>query len=64
MPLPTQLLDILVCPKCRGALDYRLQPAEALLCPACALVYDVTDGIPIMLIDSARALDVAEFPPA
>ena len=64
MTLPPKLLEILVCPKCRGALDYRLSPTEALLCRSCALVYAVQDGIPVMLIDSARALDDAEFPPA
>ena len=64
MPLPSALLNILVCPKCRGPLDYRLSPREALLCPACALVYPVQDGIPVMLIDSAGMLDGAEFPPA
>lgn len=64
MPLPIELLNILVCPNCRGPLDYRLSPREALLCPACALVYAVQDGIPVMLIDSALPLDVAEFPPA
>ena len=64
MPLPIELLNILVCPNCRGPLDYRLSPREALLCPACALAYTVQDGIPVMLIDSALPLDVAEFPPA
>lgn len=64
MPLPIELLNILVCPNCRGSLGYRLTPREALLCAACALAYTVQDGIPVMLIDSALPLDVAEFPPA
>lgn len=53
MSLPTELLEILVCPKCRGELEYREEP-EALLCHACRLIYPVEDGIPIMLIDEAK----------
>ena len=62
MTIPTQLLTILVCPKCKGNLEYRREPQEALLCRTCLLVYAVQDGIPIMLIDEARPLDAAEFP--
>lgn len=62
MTLSPQLLTLLVCPKCKGALEYRATPTEALLCRACLLVYDVHDGIPVMLIDEARALDPAAFP--
>ena len=54
-PLPPALLEILVCPRCKGTLDHR--PVEAsLVCPACALRYPVRDGIPIMLIDEATVL--------
>lgn len=52
MRVPEQLLKILVCPKCRGELDYREADAE-LVCPACRLRYPVRDGIPIMLLDEA-----------
>ncbi|MBL0170808.1 MAG: Trm112 family protein [Gemmatimonadaceae bacterium] len=62
MTVSPELLKILVCPKCKGALDYRLSPSEVLICRSCQLVYDVLDGIPVMLIDEARALDGAEFP--
>jgi uncharacterized protein YbaR (Trm112 family) len=55
MPLAAELLDILVCPKCKGELEYRQQP-ESLVCHACRLVYTVEDGIPIMLIDEAKPL--------
>ncbi len=64
MPLPAELLRILVCPKCRGPLQYVTSPEEALLCRADRLVYAVQDGIPVMLIDEARPLDDATFPPA
>jgi uncharacterized protein len=50
--LHQDLLAILVCPKCKGNLDYR--PADAvLICNSCRLRYPVRDDIPIMLIDEA-----------
>ncbi len=55
MTVPSQLLEILVCPKCRGDLEYRPQES-ALLCHRCKLRYPVRDGIPIMLIDEATPL--------
>lgn len=54
--LDERLLEILVCPKCKGELDHRTEPEE-LVCTACALRYDVRDGIPVMLIDEARPLE-------
>ncbi len=55
MSLSPQLLAILVCPKCRGPLEYREQES-ALDCEHCRLRYPVRDDIPIMLIDDASAL--------
>jgi uncharacterized protein YbaR (Trm112 family) len=55
MTLAPELLQILVCPKCKGDLEYRRSP-EALVCHSCRLVYTVEDGIPIMLIDEAKPL--------
>lgn len=55
MPLAPELLEILVCPKCKGDLEYRQNP-ETLVCKACKLAYRVEDGIPIMLIDEAKPL--------
>lgn len=54
MTLSPQLLAILVCPKCKGALDYR-EADSVLECPHCRLRYPVRDDIPIMLIDDATA---------
>jgi uncharacterized protein YbaR (Trm112 family) len=63
MPLAPDLLAILVCPKCKGALEHRTAPAELLVCHACALVYAVDDGIPVMLIEEATPLaDLADGP--
>lgn len=56
MSLPPQLLEILVCPKCKGPLEYR-ESEERLICHACRLSYPVRDGIPIMLIDEAEVID-------
>ena len=56
MPIDKELLDILVCPKCKGELEYRTAPAEELVCHACRVRFAVDDGIPIMLIDEAKPL--------
>jgi hypothetical protein len=47
-----ELLEILVCPACHGALVLRESP-ESLKCQQCQRVYPVRDNIPIMLIDQA-----------
>lgn len=52
MSVDPQLLEILVCPKCKGDLDYR-EAESVLVCAACGLSYPVRDDIPIMLIDEA-----------
>jgi len=46
------LLEILVCPACKVALEYRPDP-ETLKCNKCHRVYAVKDDIPNMLIDEA-----------
>lgn len=53
MTLDDDLLEILVCPKCKGELEYRTEE-DALLCHECRLRYEVEDDIPIMLIDEAE----------
>lgn len=55
MTLAPELLAILVCPKCKGPLEYSLKD-EALDCLACKLRYAVRDDIPVMLIDEASPL--------
>lgn len=57
MPLAPELLKILVCPKCKGALEYRTTGSESLICRADRLVYRVQDGIPVMLIEEATPFD-------
>ena len=54
--MPVELKELLACPKCKGALEYRAAPVEELVCHTCRLRYAVDDGIPIMLIDEAKPL--------
>ncbi|MBA3034292.1 MAG: Trm112 family protein [Gammaproteobacteria bacterium] len=54
-----RLLEILVCPLCKGPLDYRKPQAE-LVCKPCRLAYPVKDDIPVMLEDEARQLTPTE----
>jgi len=56
MSLDKELLKILVCPKCKGELEYR-EDKDVLICHNCKLVYQIKDDIPIMLIDKAIPLD-------
>lgn len=50
--LAKELLDILVCPACKAALDYRPE-RQSLKCTQCHRVYPIRDDIPIMLVDEA-----------
>ena len=55
MALDKKLLEILVCPKCKGELEYRCKKGkESLICHKCRLIYPVKDNIPVMLIDEAE----------
>ena len=60
MTLDHRLLDLLVCPVCKGPLqphrDADHQLAE-LQCPADRLGFPVRDGIPVMQEHEARSLD-------
>lgn len=54
MALDEELLDILVCPECKGELEYR-EEDEELLCHECRLRYGIDDGIPVMLVEEAES---------
>jgi hypothetical protein len=56
--LSQELLDILVCPACKGDLAYDAT-VQTLTCPACRLRYRIEDDIPIMLVEEAERLDVS-----
>ena len=53
MAVDKELLDILVCPSCRGEVGYREQE-EVIVCTQCGLRYPVRDDIPVMLIEEAE----------
>jgi uncharacterized protein YbaR (Trm112 family) len=57
--MDARLLDILVCPLCKGPLVYRKTQQE-LVCKADRLAFRVDDGIPVMIEDEARKLGVEE----
>jgi uncharacterized protein YbaR (Trm112 family) len=52
-----QLLDILVCPLCKGKLLWK---KEELLCRFDRLAYPIREGIPVMLEAEARLLTLEE----
>ncbi len=54
-----KLLDILVCPLCKGPLVYRKE-AQELLCKPDRIAFPIRDGIPVMLEDEARKLPPEE----
>jgi uncharacterized protein YbaR (Trm112 family) len=54
-----RLLEILVCPLTKASLRYD-RVAQELVSIEAGLAYPIRDGIPIMLVDEARALDDAE----
>lgn len=54
-----KLLEILVCPLTKGPLRYDAARQE-LISDKAGLAYPIRDGIPIMLVDEARELDVHE----
>jgi hypothetical protein len=51
-----RLLELLVCPLTKAPLEYDAVRQE-LVSRAAKLAYPIRDGIPIMLVDEARALD-------
>jgi len=57
--MDAKLLEILVCPICKGPLLYRKAEQE-LVCKADRLGFPIRDGIPVMLEDEARKLEPAE----
>lgn len=57
--MDTKLLDILVCPLCKGSLIYKKVEKE-LICKGDRMAFPIRDGIPIMLEDEARLLPPEE----
>jgi uncharacterized protein len=54
MAVDERLLEILICPNCRGEVEY-LESEQLIVCRGeCKYRYPVRDDIPIMLIDEAE----------
>lgn len=56
MPINKELLEILICPKCKGQIQLN-EPETALICRSCRLLYEIHDGIPNMIIEDAKPID-------
>jgi uncharacterized protein YbaR (Trm112 family) len=54
-----KLLEILVCPICKGPLVYKKE-ANEFICKVDRLAYPIRDDIPVMLEDEARELAADE----
>jgi uncharacterized protein YbaR (Trm112 family) len=57
--MDAKLLEILVCPLCKGPLLFHREQQE-LVCKPDRLAYPIRDGIPVMLEDEARKLGAEE----
>jgi uncharacterized protein YbaR (Trm112 family) len=54
-----KLLDILVCPLCKGKLIY-VKKADELICPVDRMAFPIRSDIPVMLEEEARKLAADE----
>ncbi len=57
--LDQKLLSILVCPVCKGDLQYD-KPAQELICLPDALAFPIRDDVPVMLSNEAREMTLEE----
>ncbi len=55
MPLNKQLLEILICPKCRGKVRFD-EKQNGIICDHCKLLYETKDDIPVMLVEEAKEI--------
>lgn len=55
MTISQELIDILACPKCKGAVALT-ESGDGLVCAACKLIYEIREGIPVMLAEEAKPL--------
>mgnify|MGYP001788099416 FL=1 len=60
MTMDHRLINLLVCPVCKGPLELLrddVQRPTELLCPADRLAFPIRDGIPVMLEGEARSTE-------
>ncbi|GAA4353436.1 Trm112 family protein [Kangiella taiwanensis] len=55
-----KLIDVLVCPLCKGELQYK-KDAKELICRFDKLAYPIRDDIPVMLEEQARKVSSEEL---
>ena len=55
MAIDQHLLDLLVCPQCKGEIHLN-NKGDGLVCDNCKLLYEIRDDIPIMLVEEAKAI--------
>ena len=61
--METRLLELLVCPLCKGPLEHARPPFHSrheLVCQADRLAFPVRDGIPVMLEGEARSIGASD----
>jgi uncharacterized protein YbaR (Trm112 family) len=66
MTLDHRLIDLLVCPLCKGPLQMQRDEASrpvALTCSADRLAFPIRDGIPVMLESEATPFDAQASEP-
>lgn len=67
MSLDHRLIELLLCPVCKGPLQMARRPEDGqpieLQCPADRLGFPMRDGIPVMLESEARALEPGDPSP-
>ena len=65
--LRKELLEIIICPKCKGELNYQVDEQNdrngKLTCYNCNLAYPVENDLPKLLIDEAISLEKKESDP-
>jgi len=54
--LPTDLLEILACPLCKGDLEYNTE-RNILICHRCKVYFEIIEGIPDMVPEDAKPLE-------
>ncbi len=53
MGISEGLLEILVCPQCKGKV-YLNETKDGLICERCRLLYEIREEIPVMLVEEAK----------
>jgi uncharacterized protein YbaR (Trm112 family) len=55
-PFDRRMLEALICPVTHAKLTYDVE-AQELISKSANLAFPIRNGIPVMLVDEARALD-------